>query len=124
LERHYYNPALTILQASTEEHWEVVVVSGDYTKGDGSRGDLWVYVDGHEYLSVMKAVNGSSNNGTDTEGIHSNKAAFGKLLKIIGTKLVNERTGFQSFICTFLNRNECIWFVKFEFEGKDVKRWM
>jgi hypothetical protein len=107
LERHYYNPALTILQASTEEHWEVVVVSGDYTKGDGSRGDLWVYVDGHEYLSVMKAVNGSSNNGTDTEGIHSNK-----------------RTGFQSFICTFLNRNECIWFVKFEFEGKDVKRWM
>ena len=83
---------------------------------------MWLYVDGHEYPSLMKAVNGSSNRGTDVEGIHSNKAAFGKFLKIIWTKLVNEVIGSQSFICTFLNRIEYIWFVKFEFEGNDVKR--
>jgi hypothetical protein len=122
LERYYYNPALTILRASAKGQLEVVVLFELRTRGDGARGDLWVYVDGHEYPSMMKAINGSLNPGTDAEGIHNNKAAFGKFFKIIRTKLVNEVTGSQSFICTFLNHIECIWFLKFEFEGKDVKR--
>ena len=118
LEEVYYGHALAIVKASAEGQPEISVVAEDHTAGDGARGDLRVYVRNEEYPSEMKAVNGSSNASTDKTGISKNKAAFGKLHKIIRSKLLKTGAG-GTFLCTFLNRIECIWFAKYEYDSTD-----
>ncbi|KAG0580507.1 hypothetical protein KC19_4G178500 [Ceratodon purpureus] len=117
LEQVYYSHALTIMRASAQGQEEVFVLGEDHTFHDSARGDLRVYVRNMEHPSEMKAVNGSSNALNDPTGILSNKAAFGKLHNIIRAKLLKEGAG-GTFLCTFLNRIECIWFAKLEYDSE------
>jgi serine/threonine protein kinase len=66
----------------------------------------------------MKTVNGSANFLTNPIGILSNWPIFAKLHNIIMTKLLKPGVG-GDFLCTFLNRIECIWFVQFLYKWKD-----
>ena len=117
LERVYYGHAHAIMTASALGQPKVFVVGEDHSVNDSALGDLYVYVRDMEYPSKMKTVNGSSNALTDVVGIFSNKAAFGKLHKIIRTKLLKDSTR-DTFLCTFLNRIDCFWFAKFEYDSK------
>ena len=91
------------------------MVGKDHAEGDGARTDFRIYVRNREYPSEMNAVNGSSNALGDVAGICNIKAAFGKLHKVIRAKLLEDGVG-GTFLITFLNRIECIWFARFEYD--------
>lgn len=118
-ERVYYTAALTIMKASALGQDEVEVLGEDHASGDGARADFRVYAGDREYPSEMKAVNGSSNALGDVTGIRNNRAAFGKLHKVIRAKFLEDGVG-GTFLTTFLNRIECIWFARFEY-GTDKR---
>jgi hypothetical protein len=118
LEQVYYPHALRILEASAQGQPDILVLPEDHTTGDTARGDLRIYVRDMHYPSELKVVNGLANLQTDRTGILSNRPAFAKLHKIIVTKLLKPGVG-GDFLCTFLNRIECVWFVQFVYEWKD-----
>lgn len=95
------------------------MVGEDHAAGDSARADLRICVRKREHPSEMKAVNGSSNAGSDVTGISSNRAAFGKLHNVIRAKLLKDGVG-GTFLTAFLNRIECIWFARFEY-GPDCR---
>lgn len=86
LERVYFSHAPTVMRASAQGQPKVLVVGEDHTFRDSALRDLRVYVRNMEHPSEVKVANGSSHALKDLTLILNNKAAFGKLHKIIRTK--------------------------------------
>ncbi|KAL3151006.1 hypothetical protein ABBQ38_012877 [Trebouxia sp. C0009 RCD-2024] len=117
-ERAYYPYMLAIFQAAATGQPGIQFQLGDIAHQDTAQHDLRCFVDSVEgHPGEAKPRNVTSNPLADTDGIHSNRDAFGKLYKVIKAKFLKSRCD-AVFFCPFVVRIECCWIAKFDFEWK------